>query len=110
MPRLTPLLLLLGACQALPPMLDPSQYICPDGRTVWAGRSEDGRLLRLTLDGRSHTLRRQGDGDSYSNGHYSARLDDLFLRLGIPGTLLPQQCRLMVPGEQNMPAAGTPAR
>lgn len=86
------LLLVLGACRAQP-VVNASQYICPNGQTAWAGLSADKRLLRLSLGGRTHNLQQQGD--SYGNGYYTARPDDLFLHLNIPGTLLPQHCRLV---------------
>lgn len=97
--RLVWLPLLLAACQLRTPVLNRSQYICPDGRTLWVGMSRDGRLMRLTLEGRTYTLRRQGDDGSYSNSRYSVRRDDLFLRLGSAGTLLPQHCRLLTQEE-----------
>ena len=68
-----------------------------------AGLTEDRRQMRLSLQGRTHTLARREGRDSYSNGYYTARPDDLFLHLSIPGTLLPQHCRLQVPGEPTAP-------
>ncbi|MCC2637231.1 MAG: hypothetical protein K0Q68_950 [Moraxellaceae bacterium] len=92
--------LLLGACQLpAPAPVNSSQYACPDGRVVRAGLSADQRHLRLTVQGRSHTLSRRAALDDYSNGYYTVRLDDLFLHLSQPGVLLPQHCRLLVGGE-----------
>lgn len=102
--RLFPLLVLLAGCQGLaPPPVDASQYACPDGRLMQAGLTPDHRLLVLVIDGRRHTLGRLADGDSYGDGRYTARPDDLFLHLGIAGTLLPLHCRLLT-----APAPGTP--
>lgn len=95
------LLLALAACRSQP-VVNASQYICPGGQTVWAGLTADKRLMRLRLAGRTHTLLRQADGNSYGGGHYTARADDLFLHLNIPGTLLPQHCRLVI----DAPSAG----
>ncbi|MDF2447384.1 MAG: hypothetical protein K0S46_2620 [Moraxellaceae bacterium] len=75
-------------------MVDASQYVCPDGQVLRAGVTGDQRLLRLTVAGRTYTLRQQQDG--YSNGHFTARRDDLFLRLHRAGDLLPRHCRLVI--------------
>lgn len=99
--RLPGLLLLLAACQATPPVAS-SEYACPDGRRVRAGLTPDHRVLVLLADGRRHTLHRRADG--YGNGRYQARLDDLFLHLGIAGTLLPLQCRLLPGPDVTAPA------
>lgn len=89
--------LVLGGCHLAPSApVEASPYVCPNGLRVRAGLTEDHRQLRLTVDGRTHTLVRSPRGESYSNGYYTARLDDLFLHLGIPGTLLPQHCRLQI--------------
>lgn len=89
-------LVLPAGCQGLrPPPVEASQYACPDGRQVQAGLTPDRRLLVLVIDGHRHTLGRQDSGSDYSDGYYSARPDDLFLHLGIAGTLLPQHCRLL---------------
>lgn len=100
--RLFPVAVLLAAaglagCQwvARPVAANASPYVCPDGRQVRAGLTADGSVLLLSLDGRTHTLRRRGPGEGYGNGYYTARPDDLFLHLAIPGTLLPQRCRLL---------------
>jgi hypothetical protein len=105
--RLLGPLLLLAACQATPPVAS-SEYVCPDGRRVRAGLTPDHRLLVLLADGGRHTLRRHGDGATYGNGRYLVQMDDLFLRLGIAGTLLPQQCRLL-PGPARPSATPAPS-
>lgn len=101
--RLFALLLLLAGCQGLrPPAVEASAYACPDGRLVRAGLAPEQDLLVLVIDGRRHTLGRVSAA-GYGNGQYTARLDDLFLHLGIAGTLLPQHCRLLpgaTPGER----------
>lgn len=95
---------ILAGCQLAPEApVNSSQYACPDGRIVRAGLSADQRHLRLTLQGRSHTLHRQEALDGYSNGYYTVRLDDLFLHLSRPGTLLPQHCRLLIGAEADAP-------
>lgn len=104
--RLPGLLPLLAACQATPPVA-ASPYACPDGRLLQAGLTPDRRLLVLVADGGRHTLRRRPDGEGYGNARYHARMDDLFLHLGIAGTLLPLHCRLL-PGAERAPA--TPGR
>lgn len=102
--RLLSLGLGLAGCQLAPGApVNSSQYACPNGLVAWAGLSADRRHLRLTLQGRSHTLGRREALAGYSNGYYTVRLDDLFLHLSLPGTLLPQHCRLLV-GSENAPA------
>lgn len=92
-------LVLLAGCQAPGQApVDASAYACPDGRLLRAGLGADQRRLYLSIDGRRHVLGRQDDG-SYGNGYYRVRLDDLFLRLSLPGTLLPLHCHLAVPGD-----------
>lgn len=103
--RLLPLLLPLAACQTTPPVAS-SQYACPDGRLLRAGLSADQRHLVLLVDGRRLTLQRRSDGQGYGNGHYLARMDDLFLHLGIAGTLLPLHCRLLPGPDALAPPAG----
>jgi hypothetical protein len=80
-----------------------SQYACPDGRLPRAGLTPDRRHLVLLVDGRRLTLQRRPGSEDYGNSHYLARMDDLFLHLGIAGTLLPQHCRLL-PGPESAPA------
>ncbi|HET8729552.1 MAG TPA: hypothetical protein VFM34_00365 [Moraxellaceae bacterium] len=94
---LMPLCLLLPGCHLLaPPTVENlSTYVCPDGREVTAGISADRRHMRLTLDGQTRTLDRDNGSNSYSNGYYNARTDDLFLHLSLPGTLLPLHCQLL---------------
>lgn len=99
--RLLWLLPPLAACQATPPVA-ASPYACPDGRVVQAGLAPDRRLLVLVIDGERHTLGRRPEGEGYGNGRYQARMDDLFLHLGIAGSLLPQHCRLL-PGSGRTP-------
>lgn len=104
-------LALLPACQLQPPVpVSISQYVCPNGLIVQAGLTEDQRHLLLTVNGRRHTLSRAADAASYSNGYYTARPDDLFLHLTIPGVLLPQHCHLQAPEEEKAaPAGAAPA-
>lgn len=99
--RLLPALVLLGGALAgchwasRPVAPNASPYACPDGRQVQAGLTADGAALLLSIGGRTHTLRRRGPGEGYGNGYYTARPDDLFLHLALPGALLPQRCRLL---------------
>lgn len=92
-----PLCLLLAGCHLFmrPTVANVSSYACPDGREVRAGISTDGRHLVLTVDGKTRTLDRNNGSNTYSNGYYSARADDLFLHLSLPGTLLPLNCQLL---------------
>ena len=96
-PLLLPLCLLFAGCHLImrPTVENVSSYACPDGREVRAGISTDHQHLVLTVDGKTRTLDRNNGSNTYSNGYYSARPDDFFLHLSLPGTLLPLHCQLM---------------
>ncbi|HEX6592212.1 MAG TPA: hypothetical protein VF050_09445 [Moraxellaceae bacterium] len=100
-------LLGLAACQSNPPAPgDISQYICPNGLTARVSLNADKSALRLTLQGRSRTLRWDEHVKAYSNGKMAATVDDLFLRLEAPG--LRQNCPLQIPAANKAATLVTP--
>lgn len=102
--------LLLAACAQNPPASPEaiSQYICPNGQIARVSLSQDLGSMRLSfVEGRSYTLGRQpaAAGLTYSNSHYTARLEKHQLHLTSVGKLLPEHCQLQIPAAADTPAS-----